>query len=385
MKSNAASAGDPNTEEQGRKKILYVITRPIIGGAQTHLLTLIEAFKDKYEIHVAVGSEGFLTEQLTTLGVSFHISQSLVRSMNPFKDWKAIRELVAIMKKINPSIVHAHSTKAGLIARIAAKRVNIRSVYTVHGWAFDPGVKFIQRMVVWPIEFLSARYADHTICVTDHDRIYGIKKVRLLSDDISVIPNGVPDGPNFPHAKPGVAVSKPLIVMPARFHDQKDQETLIKAAGQLKDLDFQIRFLGDGHHMKKCEQIGQELKISDKLDFFGLTKDVPQHLAQAHIFALISFYEGLPISIMEAMRAGLPVIASDVSGVSEEVDAGETGFLTKVADVDAIAAALRKLIENPQLRASMGDAGRRKYEAEFKIERLFSNVGKLYDDMVSDL
>jgi glycosyltransferase involved in cell wall biosynthesis len=167
--------------------------------------------------------------------------------------------------------------------------------------------------------------------------------------------------------------------MVARFNEQKDQTTLLKAIAQLKDDSIHLDLVGSGPSLESCKALAKSLGIENQVSFLGDRRDVPDLLAQSQIFILSTHYEGLPISILEAMRAGLPVVATSVNGIPEEVVDGKTGFLAPRQDVQALADALHTLINSPEIRQQMGKAGREKFEQEFTVERMITETREIYE------
>ena len=144
------------------------------------------------------------------------------------------------------------------------------------------------------------------------------------------------------------------------------------------DSNIDLDLVGSGISLDSCKALAQSLGITERVSFLGDRRDVPELLAQAQIFVLSTHYEGLPISILEAMRAGLPIVATRVNGIPEEVIDGETGLLVPHGDVEALASALNSLIQSPDKRQKMGEAGRQKFLQEFTIERMLAETEAVY-------
>ena len=169
--------------------------------------------------------------------------------------------------------------------------------------------------------------------------------------------------------------------MVARMAWQKDHATLLRALAPLKELDWQLELVGDGPLLSSIEALAASLGIASRVRFAGFRSDVAERLADGQIFVLTSNWEGFPRSVLEAMRAGLPVIASDVGGVRESVRDGETGFVVPPGNVDVLRDRLRVLIASPLQRRRMGEAGRALYEKRFSFERLAAETSAVYDSV----
>ncbi len=165
--------------------------------------------------------------------------------------------------------------------------------------------------------------------------------------------------------------------MPARFASQKDHSSLLFALARIEQP-WQLMLAGDGPQKTEMEQLSLQLGLRDRVVFTGDTDQVESLLASSDIFVLSSKFESLPLSIIEAMRARLPVIASDVGGVSELVTDGVTGFLVPRSDTDSLAKRLQQLIISPEERCRMGHLGRLRYERDFKVEIMAGAVLSLY-------
>lgn len=203
-----------------------------------------------------------------------------------------------------------HLSKAGWLGGLAAKWLKIPVVFTAHGWAFTEGVPKRQQIVYRWAEKLAAPFAGKIITVSDYDRKLAIKYKITYPNKIITIHNGMPDIDTTLFAKPEV---EPVhLIMVARFEEQKDHILLLETLEELKDLPWTLELVGDGPLMGIVREKAEKLGISDKIQFSGACDDVPCRLAKAQIFILTSKWEGFPRSILEAMRAGLPVIASDV-------------------------------------------------------------------------
>lgn len=186
--------------------------------------------------------------------------------------------------------------------------------------------------------------------------------------------NGVPDTRH--RARPD-AGWLPEVVMVARCIEQKDHPLLLRVMARIK-CPVRTVFVGDGPQLPRLKQEAEQLGIRHRVDFLGNRWDVAQLLARAHIFALPTNWEGLPLSILEAMRAGLPVVASNVGGVSEAVAHGETGFLVDPGDEEGFHRRLVDLLDDPFLRRRMGAAGRARYESRFTLRQMLDKTMAVY-------
>ena len=189
---------------------------------------------------------------------------------------------------------------------------------------------------------------------------------------------GVRDVPE--RAVPGAA-GVPVVAMVARFEPQKDYACLLRALAGVAGP-WRAVLVGDGPTRPAAEALARELGIAERVSFLGSRDDVAGILASAHVFALATRWEGLPITILEAMRAGLPVVASDVGGVSEAVLEGENGFVVPSGDPDRLGNRIDQLCAGAALRNRMGATSRRRFEAEFTLERMLTATAAVYDGIL---
>ena len=281
------------------------------------------------------------------------------------------------MKSFKPDLVHLHSSKAGLVGRVAARRAGVPAVFTAHGWGFTDGVPRRRRNVVLASEWLAARWTQKIIAVSEADRRLALRYRVARPEELVTIHNGIDDTPQraFPAGEP------PTVIMVARFVPQKDPQLLLEALSGITSP-YHLLLVGDGPGRPQIEAQARALGL-DNIEFLGTRDDVPDLLARSHVFVLPTKWEGFPISILEAMRAGLPVVASDVGGVREAVGEGETGFLVPRGDAAGLRARLELLLENPDLRVRLGAEGRRRYEVRFGLGRMLEKTRAVYDDALS--
>ena len=360
-------------------KIVMVITRgDDLGGAQMHVKSLCEGLLAAgHQVQVIAGIGGTWADAMIDQGIPVSICAGMPREIDPRQDLAAIRRLNGMFRSLSPDLICAHSSKAGLLARIAAKISGIPCVFTAHGWAFTEGIAQPKKAVFKALERITAPLAAKVICVSDFDRKIalraGFKASRLVT-----IHNGVPD------IEPGLRATPssdgPVrVVMVARFADQKDQELLITAVNDLPQI--HLDFVGDGPKLGAAKRLVNSFNMGQRVRFHGVKRDVAEILSHAHIFALTTNFEGFPLSTLEGMRAGLPIVVSDVGGAAEAIVSGESGFVVPRGDVATLRDRLILLAEKPERRELMGTAARRRYEAEFSSERMLTRTIDLYQQV----
>lgn len=358
------------------RSVLFVITRgDSIGGGQIHVRDLARALQARgVDVTVATGSGNALQDELDQSGIRHVHIPGLKRSINPLSDLIAITALRRRIRLLQPDLVSCHTAKAGLVGRAAAFFQRVPSVFTAHGWQFAEGIPLWQKAVVLALELVLARLARRLITVSGYDFALALRCRLAVPGKVVLVHNGMP-WLEPPVRSGGSAAVK--LVMVARFQEQKDHRTLLRALEPLEDLPWTLELIGDGPDKDEWQTWVQRRGWSDRVKFSGQVMDVPARLAAADIFVLASLWEGFPRSILEAMRAGLPVIASDVGGVREAVTA-DTGLVVAARDTAALTAALQRLLADASLRRHLGSAGRSRYEAEFTFDAMLKKTLKVW-------
>ena len=362
---------------------MYCITSSSWGGAQLHVLELCQnQMKRGNKVIFLVGNNGPLLEKVRRIkGVRVILLPSLVREISFVKDITAVIKLRKIIKRERPDIVHLHSSKAGTLGRIASIGLNCKVIFTVHGWAFTEGVNSkIKKFIYRTIEKSVSRFTDLFICVSEYDRNLGMERgVLNPNSHVAVIHNGsvMPE-----KSKVNFSVHSPVrLVMTARFSAQKNQEGLIRAIKGLPKESYRLTFVGDGDTIQQCKSLVKRLKLNENIKFVGFKDDVSQYLISNDIYLLITHYEGLPISIIEAMSYGMPIIASDVGGNSELVENGENGYL--VSSSDEIKKSILELMNNFSLIRKMGKKSYNIYKNNLTIQENMNSINSEYEKLLS--
>jgi glycosyltransferase involved in cell wall biosynthesis len=347
-----------------RPRILFVVTLAETGGAQTYVASLLAPLADHVDVAVAAHGEGPLREAARAAGVRFLPLTQVRRPVSLWRDVLGLLELLALLRAEHPHIVHVNSAKAAALGRLAAwlARVPIR-IYTVHGWAFGAHGWPASALYRWAERFLRP-LTTVTVCVADSERRAGLAAHTCVERSTVVIRNGV-DPADF---RPGEAHSgRPRLVTVGRLAAPKDAVTLVRALSALRGRPFEALFVGDGPDRPTVEEEVRCLGLESVVELLGERDDVPELLGTADVFVLSSNSEGLPLSILEAMAAGLPVVASNVGGVSEVVLDGDTGLLVPPGDAQSLAAAIERLLQDPVLRRRLGEAGRIRIAEHFDL------------------
>lgn len=374
-----------------KNNILYIITKLELGGAQKHLLSVISHLDtNRYNIFLFTGSNGFLiSEALLIPGIRINLSIFLERSISPIKDILALCEIFAYIKKNKINIVHTHSSKSGIIGRIAAKLAGVKViVHTVHGWSFNDYQPYLLRLFYIWLERICANCCSKIITVSNYDKEKGLKNSIGELNQYIVITYGI-DLKQFSEAcslaknKPSIYVDNLVVGMIACFKPQKNPEAYIKLAGLIiKDFP-QVKFLliGDGVLRKNIERLIEKLRIKNNCILLGWRQDIAQLLLGIDIFVLTSLWEGLPISVLEAMACAKPVLATNTGGVSELILDGKTGFLVECGNIRQMTERLKILLNDNDLRLRIGQSARDSLGERFSIDCMIKNIDNLYGSL----
>jgi glycosyltransferase involved in cell wall biosynthesis len=291
---------------------------------------------------------------------------------------RAAAELARAVREFKPDLLSLHTAKAGWIGRLVASRLGIPAIYTPHGWPFGGRFPSAARKAFLYAERAASRGAAAVVCVCEYERALALRLRVSDAGRLRVIHNGVRDAPPEMRADP--AASSGRIVSVARFEAPKDHETLLRAVALLPES-WRLDLVGDGPGEKQARSLARTLGLGERVRFLGYQPDPAPFLARAQIFALATRAEGFPRSVLEAMRAGLPVVASRVGGVPEAVTDRAGGLLVPPGDPGLMSDALSKLLADSGLRQRQGLAARHAYEQRFRFERMAEATQALYREL----
>jgi glycosyltransferase involved in cell wall biosynthesis len=361
------------------------VLQPGDGGVPEHVLLLTLALRERgWPVAVAGGPDNRTRPALANAGIPFH-ELPLVRDPSA-ADVAAARSLRTLDRRGRYAIVHAHSSKAGALARAALPGARRRVVYTPHCFAFladGYGPKLLYQTVEQALLFRSAAI----IAVCEWERRQA-ERLRGSASRVRVIENGTAP---VRRADPDPALLEfkgdaPLAGMIAGLRRQKEPLMAVRAAAILRrdgQLRGRLAIIGDGDLREDVEREIEVLGIGADVRVFRFGGDVAPYLAALDVFVLPSAWEALPLAVLEAMSCSLPVVATDVGGVPEAVRHGETGLLVPARNPAAFAAALADLLADEPRRRALGEAGRTLWERRFSARRMVDRTEALYDDVAA--
>jgi glycosyltransferase involved in cell wall biosynthesis len=396
--TNAAAHGAANAYGAGvderRLRVAQVITRMIVGGAQeTVLLTAALARRDRFE-HVIVtgpqtGPEGSLLAEAQRRGVRVVVVPELVRQVHPPSDLRAVVALRRLFADLRVDVVHTHSSKAGIVGRIAAARAGVpRVLHTVHGWPFHAHQPRLASGLWRALERSAARRSDHLVVVAEPDREKGLAAGIGAAGDYVVVRSGVElemYGTALARrheVRDRLGLPRDARVLGAvnRLSEQKDPLTLVAAAGRVLRADpaAWLLIVGDGPLRAAVDAGVAREDVADRVVLTGLRYDVPDLLGAMDVFLTTSLWEGLPRTILQAMATGVPVVATSVDGVVDVVDDGVTGLLVEPRNATQAATAVLGCFQNPDAARARAAKAADLLPA-FSAQRMVRQLEELYE------
>jgi glycosyltransferase involved in cell wall biosynthesis len=359
-------------------KIAQVLTRgDVLGGAQTHVRELsLELRLLGHEVTVLTGAPGVFTGQLRQEEIPWLPVKSLVHPLRPHLDGVALVELAYALHRLKPDLVCAHTAKAGSLARAAARMLRIPSVFTPHGWSMFDRVSLAPNRFFCYAERLAGRLGTRVINVCEFERTLARQYDVCASEALDVVHNGIAELA-LPRVR-AVGYQPPILVMVARFAAQKDHGTLLDALSGLLGMEWRLLLVGAGDRKPAVAAQVASLGLGDRVSILPAETNVVRLLTGVQVFVLSTHFEALPISILEAMRAGLPVVATDVGGISESVRHEQTGLLVPPDDVQGLREALARVIADPALRMALGSEGQRFWASHFTARAMAARTVEVY-------
>lgn len=365
----------------GSKKILYIVTNSDLGGVSKYLLEIIKFLPKDLEPYFIMAAPGYLSDELEKIGINKD-NMFYVPMTNSIFDIKthitANKKTLEIIKQIKPDIIHCNATTAAIVGAICGSITKIPTVYTVHGWPFTSGLVLWKQIFYRILEFFMCAVYKKIICVSEYDRQIGVKALPMYKNKMVTVHNGISDIPDD-LKKCDFSNDELKIVMIARFCPQKDPYTLISAVNEVnkEGLNVKLDLFGYGPELDRVKEF-IESKNNKNIRYMGEISDVAPILKNYDVYSLISIYEGLPIGIIEGMRAGLPVLVSDVGGNSECIK--DNGYLVYRQDVDDCAEKIKLLWNNYNNISQLGQNSRKIFEDEFLVNKMVNKTLEVFKE-----
>jgi glycosyltransferase involved in cell wall biosynthesis len=354
------------TTPQSKKRILYVITKSNMGGAQRYVYDLATNLpKERFDVVVAMGGSGMLKERLNLAMIRTIEVTSFTRNISPVRDISTFFELITLFRNERPDVVHLNSAKAVTVGALAARIARVpRIISTVHGWAHNEPRPWFQKILIRTVERIGTMLAHTTIVVAKADAQWGAIAIH----------NGMrePLLCSREEARKILRIAPDAFVVGSigEFTRNKNYAALIEA---VKHTDVTLVLIGEGEEQKKLRRMANEQTV-----FTGYIPDASNILRAFDMFVLPSKKEGLPYVLLAAGTARLPVIATNVGGVPEIITDGITGTLVKSGSPSAIKTAINRYRNNPELRNRHGEALHNHVRTSFVLTRMVDQTVAQY-------
>lgn len=371
------------------KRILYLITKGTWGGAQRYVYELaLEARARGHVSAVACGTGGELVRRLEEAGIPVILVSGLARDVRLGSDLRALTELVSLMRRERPDVVHGNSSKAGLLAMIAARLACVpRIIFTAHGWAWNELRPVWQKVVFKGLHYLTVLLAHRTIAVSEAIREEA--SWMRLSSRIHTIRHGVAPLPLIPRSQARTFLSETGGSIPrdafwigslAELHPTKGLDTLIRAFAQVhkNHAELVLVLIGAGQDRGRLLALAHMLGIESSVHFVGHIEHAARLLPALDVFTFPSRSEALGYAALEAGQAQLPVVASRVGGIPEIITDEVTGLLVPPGNEEALATAITRMVEDPTLRNALSSALLTRVHVDFGTERMLHDTFNLY-------
>ena len=351
--------------------VCHIITKLELGGAQKITLrTVAHLDRTKFRPVLIVGGEiGELDEDATRiLGKDLHRIPSLIRAIHPVLDVKAFLLLTKVLRRIRPTIVHTHSSKAGILGRWAARLAGVPViVHSVHGFGFTPAQHPALKRFLILLERWSGAFTKWIFTDSEANRQQGIALDLFTAERSSMLPPGIDlhairavrVNPSDKRRCLGFDPAQPLIGMVAPFKQQKSPLDFVRVVSLVRQqrADAHFVMVGDGELRQAVEAEISRLGLTQSITLLGWRRDVPEIMKCLDVFLLTSQWEGLPRVYLEALSCGVPAVGTRVDGVAEVVIDGVNGFLKEHGDIEGLADRVLWLLNHAEVAKAMGAQG----------------------------
>jgi glycosyltransferase involved in cell wall biosynthesis len=358
---------------------LLMVSQPSSAGVPRHVLDLVSHL-DRRRFHVDVACPAGSQLWRDTEGMAGVVRHAFDSPRGPgLADVASLARLLPLVRRAD--VVHAHSSKAGFLVRLAAALSGRTGccVFTPHGWSFW-AFRGVQSGIYQQLERLAARWCGAIVAVSDFERACGLEAGVGRPHQYRVIPNGLMPArfQVLPRPVPG------RVLLVGRLARQKCPELALLVMQRLRDEvpGAHLDVVGDGPLRARIEQMVASLQLQGSVHLLGHRDDVPALLSRAACLLLTSEYEGCSLSVLEGMAGGVPVVAPDIGGIAELIEHGRTGYIAE-RSVASLAAAVRAVLVDPSGARRMGDAAREEARQRFSLDRMVADTVTVYETIAA--
>lgn len=388
----------PRDGEVARTRVLHIITRMIIGGAQENTLASV-AFVDPARFDSDLwtgpqtGSEGDLRDRAERIGVLPIYFRNVVRELSPVRDLIATWQLYRMLRKRRYDIVHMHTSKIGILGRIAAKMASVpHIIHTAHGWGFHEYMAGWLRRFYITLEKFVLPFTNQLVSVSDETTRVGLEAGIGNPDNYMLIRSGIPTDTFFADKKLGAATRAALGIEPdrivigtvGRLSPQKNPLDFVRIAETICAKHERVHFLsvGEGPLRPRVENAIRKAGLEDRVTLLGLRTDVPNLMRTMDLYIMTSLWEGLPRVVVQALATGVPVISYDVAGTKEIVREGKNGFLVPSGDWQALAERIDRVLKDDALRDDLLRTCANEFDTSFTEKKMIADLEELYEGLM---
>jgi glycosyltransferase involved in cell wall biosynthesis len=370
----------------GKIRVLELIDDATVGGGPNHVLLLASHLdRNVFDVTIACAGEGFLVEEARRMGI-----RVLPIGMSNRLSVRTLKHITQLLRDSEYDVLHTHGGTAGFWGRLGAViagKPPVR-IHTYHGIHYLSGHHHTVK--AWGqklLERILLRFTDHTICVCESDFRKGLEAGLVTESKGAVIPCGIEtqrfqrfDQRGRLRAELGVDDSSIVFGNIGRLHAQKGQRHLLEAFSVVREAypHASLWIVGEGDLREELEGLARDLDIRSSVRFLGARADIPELLSAFDVFVLSSLWEGQPLSVLEAMAAGKPIIATDVNGIRDLLVDGENALLVPAGSAGQLAAAMKRMIEERNLAPRLAAAARGALLGMFSVATMASRIGDLY-------
>ncbi len=367
-----------------KKRIVFILQGGK-GGTQEYLKTLLKYLnRNKYELSVICHGEVY--EELNSLGYNVHHVE-MVRSISILKDLMSLKNVLSYLKNNKTDIVYSHSSKGGVIGRIAARLLNIPNLYNPHGWSFNMNISNKKKRFYILVEKIVSKFADKIIMISEAEYNDAVLKGIADRNKLALITNGVDlekfDKKNGDDFKQSLKIPKnfKVVGMLGRFTEQKSPQTFIEIAQIVTDSYPKCKFIliGDGELKSTLEKMVSKFNLGGKFIIYGWVNNPEKYITIMDVGVLTSKWEGFGLVLAEMMASGKPVVASEVDGIPFVVRKNIDGFLCRPDDAKGFAKYILRLLNEDDLYKTMSESTYKHAREKFDLKRVIREHEKIFD------
>ncbi len=376
-------------------KVLHIHTLPVVSGSGINTFLSMKGLdRQKYQPELACAPAGRLIRLVRDHDMAVRTFNSLVQPIHPAKDLLAVAALTLFLKRNHYHIVHTHNSKAGFIGRLAARLARVPIiVHTVHGFAFHDQEPPWRQHLFRNLECAAYYWCDKMIFISQPLIDWALRERVARPEKIVKIYSGIELEKFQPATEAarnrirkqwGLKKNHKVMGIVSKLWEGKGHADLLRAFAEIRKEIPQARLVivGEGDLRASLEHQASELKIGDSVIFTGFRDDIPDIVSMLDVAVLPSLFEGMGRVLLEAMAMERPVVASRVGGIPDLVDHGVNGLLVPPEDAGELAAAIKKILLDPQLGREMGRAGQKKVSEQFSADYMAQAIERVYRELM---